>query len=124
MCVLDAPFSDQLCCGLPSYALSNYDRSFHGLIPFRYALQNSFNVPAVKLLTRVGVQPALHTAQIMGISSYEGTPNYTMVLGTLSVHLLDEVSAYGVFANGGAPLPPHPPVTIAGHNGPPTCHFV
>jgi membrane peptidoglycan carboxypeptidase len=124
MPVLDAPFSVQLCCGLPPYSPSNYDLSFHGLIPFRYALQNSFNVPAVKLLTRVGVQPALHTAQIMGISSYEGTPNYTMVLGTLSVHLLDEVSAYGVFANGGVRIPPHAIDTVADTHGRLIYHFV
>ncbi len=105
--VLDAPFTIQLCCGLPSYSPSNYDLRFHGLISYRYALQNSFNVPAVKLLTKVGVQNALHTAQVMGITSYEGTPNYTMVLGTLSIRLLDQTSAFGVFANGGVRVPPH-----------------
>jgi len=124
MPVLDAPFSVHLCCGLPSYAPSNYDLSFHGLIPYRYALQNSFNVPAVKLLTKVGVQPALHTAQVMGITSYQGTPNYTMVLGTLSVHLLDEVSAYGVFANGGVRIPPHAIDTVADTQGRLIYHFV
>ena len=123
MPVLDAPFTIQLCCGLPPYTPSNYDLSFHGLIPFRYALQNSFNVPAVKLLTKVGVQPALHTAQVMGITSYEGTPNYTMVLGTLSVHLLDETAAYGVFANGGVRIPPHAIDTVVDTNGRLIYHF-
>ncbi len=115
--VLDAPYSVQLCCGLAPYSPSNYDLKFHGLMPYRYALQNSFNVPAVKLLTKVGVQPALQTAQVMGITSYEGTPNYTMVLGTLSVRLLDEVSAYGVFANGGVRIPPRAIDTVVDTNG-------
>ena len=35
---------------------------------------------------KAGVDKALHTAQAMGINSYVGTPNYTMVLGTLGVH--------------------------------------
>ena len=107
MPVVDAPFTIQLCCGLPSYAPKNYDLRFHGLLSYRYALQNSFNVPGVKVLTRAGVDASLHTAQAMGITSYTGTPNYTMVLGTLGVHLLDETSAFGVFANGGVRIPPH-----------------
>jgi penicillin-binding protein 1A len=107
MPVMDGPFAIQMCCGLPAYAPHNYDMSYHGLITYRYALQNSFNIPAVKLLTRVGVQSALNTAVKMGITTYNGIPNYTMVLGTLGVHLLDEVSAYGVFANGGIHVPPH-----------------
>lgn len=107
MPVMDAPFTIQLCCGLPPYTPQNYDQSFHGLISYRYALQNSFNVPGVKVLTRTGVDAALHTAQIMGITSYTGTPNYTMVLGTLGIRLLDQTSAFGVFANGGVRIPPH-----------------
>lgn len=124
MPVLDAPFSIQLCCGLPPYTPHNYDLSYHGLVSFRYALQNSFNIPAVKLLTKVGVQNALHTAQAMGITSYEGTPNYTMVLGSLSVHLLDETSAFGVFANGGVRIPPHAIDTVVDTQGRLVYHFV
>ena len=107
MPVMDAPFTIQLCCGLPSYSPQNYDQRFHGLMPYRYALQNSFNVPGVKVLSKVGVDAALHTAQLMGITSYTGTPNYTMVLGTLGIHLLDQTSAFGVFANGGVRISPH-----------------
>ncbi len=107
MPVMDAPLTIQLCCGLPSYTPQNYDQHFHGLMSYRYALQNSFNVPGVKALTRVGVDAAIHMAQVMGITGYTGTPNYTMVLGTLGIHLLDQTSAYGVFANGGVRVPPH-----------------
>jgi membrane peptidoglycan carboxypeptidase len=103
----DVPTSIQLCCGLPPYVPHNYDLRYHGLVTVRYALQNSFNVPAVKVLVKAGVAPSLQTAQNMGISSYIGTPNYTMVLGSLGVHLLDMTSAYGVFANGGVRIPAH-----------------
>lgn len=107
MPVHDEPFSIQLCCGLPPYTPHNYDLGYHGTVTYRYALQNSFNIPAVKLLTRVGVDKSLATAQAMGITAYNGIPNYTMVLGSLGVHLLDETSAYGVFADGGMRVPPH-----------------
>ena len=117
MPVTDGPVTIQMCCGLPSYSPSNYDLRYHGLITYRYALQNSFNIPAVKVLTKVGVDNALHTAQAMGIDSYVGTPNYTMVLGTLGVHLLDETSAFGVFANGGVRISPHAIDTVVDVQG-------
>lgn len=107
MPVHDEPFAIKMCCGLPPYAPHNYDLRYHGLVTYRYALQNSFNIPAVKLLTRVGVNKSLATAQAMGITTYNGIPNYTMVLGTLGVHLVDETSAYGVFADGGIRVPAH-----------------
>ena len=122
--VLDEPLTIQLCCGLPSYSPQNYDRSFHGLLPVRNALQNSFNIPAVKLLLKTGVDDALHTAQIMGISSYIGTPNYTMVLGTLGIHLLDQTSAYGVFADGGIRVPQHAIDTVLDTQGHVIYHFL
>ena len=107
MPILDTRTSFPMCCGLPWYTPNNYDNSYHGLISARAALQNSFNIPAVKLLYKTGVDASLHTAQSMGITSYEGTPNYTMVLGTLGVHLLDITAAYGTFADGGVRIAPH-----------------
>jgi membrane peptidoglycan carboxypeptidase len=122
--VFDTPLTIQMCCGLPPYSPPNYDQRFHGLISYRYALQNSFNVPAVKLLMKTGVDESLHTAQMMGIRSYTGTPNYTMVLGTLGVHLLDETAAYGVFADGGVRIPPHAIDTVTDVQGQVIYHFV
>ena len=115
--VEDGPLTVQMCCGLPPYVPQNYDLSYHGLITYRYALQNSFNIPAVKLIMKTGVDQSLHTAQVMGINSYQGTPNYTLVLGSLGVHLLDETSAYGVFADGGVRVPPHAINTVTDVQG-------
>jgi penicillin-binding protein 1A len=105
--VMDEPLTVPQCCGLPSYSPLNYDLKFHGPVTYRYALQNSFNIPAVKLLMQTGVAPALKTAQDMGIGDYLGVPNYTMVLGSLSVHLLDETTAYGTFADQGIRVQHH-----------------
>ncbi len=115
--VLDGPLTVQMCCGLPPYVPQNYDLRYHGLITYRYALQNSFNIPAVKLVMKTGVDQSLHTAQVMGINSYQGTPNYTIVLGSLGVHLLDETSAYGVFADGGVRVPSHAIDTVTDVQG-------
>jgi len=124
MPVLDAPISVPMCCGLPPYSPRNYDLSYHGLISIRAALQNSFNVPAVKVLYKAGVDNSVKTAQDMGITSYNGTPNYTMVLGTLGVHLLDMTAAYGVFANGGVRVPPHAINTVYDTQGKLVYQFV
>jgi penicillin-binding protein 1A len=115
--VMDGPLTIQMCCGLPSYTPQNYDLGFHGLVTYRYALQNSFNIPAVKLLMRTGIDAALQTAVNMGLSDYTGVPNYTMVLGSLSIHLLDQTSAYGAFANHGLRVPQHAVDTVRNTQG-------
>ena len=89
----------------PTYSPGNYDDRFHGHMTLRCALQNSLNVPAVRVLQHVGINNAMATAQAMGITSYEGTVGLSMVLGGLDVRLLDHTSAMGVFANGGVRQP-------------------
>ena len=107
--ISDTPLSIQLPPGSdpPTYAPRDYDNTFWGPLTVRQALQNSRNVPAVRTLVFTGIQPSLQTAQNMGITSYNGTPGYSMVLGGLGTHLLDETSAYGVFADGGVRVPPY-----------------
>ncbi|HEV7234636.1 MAG TPA: transglycosylase domain-containing protein, partial [Ktedonobacteraceae bacterium] len=85
----------------PTYSPSNYDMNFHGNMTLRCALQNSLNVPAVRVLRHVGIDAAMKTAQDMGITTYQGTPGYSLVLGGLGVHLIDHTSAIGTFADGG-----------------------
>jgi len=83
----------------------NYDHKFHGHMTLRCALQNSLNVPGVKVLQHVGIDEAMQTAHNMGITSYQGTPGYSLVLGGLGIRLIDHTSAMGVFANGGVRVP-------------------
>src|SRR5947209_1549234 len=85
----------------PFYSPTNYDLSFHGHMTLRCALQNSLNVPAVRVLKHVGISAAMQTAKEMGITSYQGTPGYSLVLGGLGIRLIDHTSAMGTFANGG-----------------------
>lgn len=88
----------------PTFTPFNYDRSYHGHMTLRCALQNSLNIPAVKVLQHVGIDAAMKTATDMGIQ-YKGTPGYSLVLGGLDVHLIDHTSAYGTFADGGVHVP-------------------
>jgi 1A family penicillin-binding protein len=88
-----------------TFTPTNYDHKFHGHMTLRCALQNSLNVPAVKVLQHVGINNAMQTANNMGITSYQGTPGYSLVLGGLGVRLIDHTSAMGVFAHGGVREP-------------------
>jgi penicillin-binding protein 1A len=82
------------------YQPSNYDRTFRGPVTLRYALQQSINIPAIKLLRKVGTSLVASYARRMGIKSPIGQ-NLSMALGSSEVTLLEITSAYGVFANRG-----------------------
>ncbi|MGH7245458.1 MAG: transglycosylase domain-containing protein, partial [Candidatus Levyibacteriota bacterium] len=45
----------------PIYTPVNYDGKYHGPIQLRFALGNSVNIPAVKLLAMVGIKDAMQT---------------------------------------------------------------
>jgi len=82
------------------YQPMNYDRTFRGPVTLRYALQQSINIPAIKLLRKVGTSLVSSYARRMGIRSPIGQ-NLSMALGSSEVTLVELVSAYGVFANNG-----------------------
>jgi len=113
----DAPTTIDLPGGdPPTYSPTNYDLNYHGHMTLRCALQNSLNVPAVRVLQHVGISAAMQTAAKMGISSYQGTPGYSLVLGGLGVRLIDHTSAMGTFANGGVHVPYYAINTVVSGN--------
>ncbi len=93
--------------GQPDYVPVNYTGVFHGPMQVRYALGNSINVPAVKMLAMVGLESMLSTAEEMGISTLAPTKEnlsrlgLSATLGGGEVKPLDLASAYSAFANGG-----------------------
>lgn len=105
------PFIDQATCfdnGFqPKYCPGNYDGKFHGVQQMRYALGNSFNIPAVKMLKLNGVDAMIATASAMGITTFNDPSRYglSLTLGGGEVTMLDMAEAYGVFANGGFKVP-------------------
>jgi membrane peptidoglycan carboxypeptidase len=102
----DQPITIQVPDSYPStFSPTNYDNKFHGHMTLRCALQNSLNVPGVKVLQHAGINQSMQTAYNMGITSYQGTPGYSLVLGGLGIRLIDHTSAMGVFANGGVRVP-------------------
>ncbi len=89
------------------YKPKNYNLKTNGPVTMRLALANSLNIPAVKTLYLAGVREATNLAQAMGMTSLNDPDRYglSLVLGGGEIRLLDEVSAYGVFANDGVRFP-------------------
>lgn len=89
--------------GLPPYVPNNFDFQFHGPVELRDALGSSLNIPALKLLERVGVQNMANTAHAMGITTMTDPDRYgiTLTLGDSGVKALDMAFAYSAFANDG-----------------------
>lgn len=115
----DQPITIPVPDSIPStFTPTNYDNKFHGHMTLRCALQNSLNVPGVKVLQHAGIDASMQTAYNMGITSYQGTPGYSLVLGGLGIRLIDHTSAMGVFANGGVRVPYYGiNKVVSGNNG-------
>lgn len=96
----------------PDYEPTNYDGKFRGPVQFRYALANSLNIPAVKVLALVGVKDTLQTAFDMGLTSLAPTDatlkrvGLSLTLGGGEVRLVELTGAYGAFMNGGHKVEP------------------
>ncbi|MBI3539424.1 MAG: PBP1A family penicillin-binding protein, partial [Candidatus Eisenbacteria bacterium] len=82
------------------YQPQNYDHLYRGPVTLRYALQQSINIPAIKLLRKVSTSLVASYARRMGIRSPVGQ-NLSLALGTSEVNLLELTGAYGVFADRG-----------------------
>lgn len=93
---------------IAGYQPLNYDRTFHGPVRMRTALANSYNVPAVQTLRRVGVDYLLNVMARFGVESL-GTDSsrygLSLTLGGGEITLMELTRGYTVFANGGALVP-------------------
>ena len=78
----------------------NYDGQFHGQVTFRQALEQSLNVPFVRIGLEVGPNRIVRTARELGITSVL-RPLPSLALGSSEVTLVELVRAYGVLAGGG-----------------------
>jgi penicillin-binding protein 1C len=82
------------------YVPVNYDRLFHGPVSVRAALANSYNIPAVKVLDRIGVRTLQQLASGAGISTFTGEVGLALTLGGSEVKLLELTAAYGILDDG------------------------
>lgn len=97
--------------GSESYRPVNYDERFHGAVPLRYALANSYNIPAVKVLNTIGVDELIQFAEKLGIASWQTNKKQyglSLTLGGGEVTMLEMATAFGVIANLGTKVDLNP----------------
>ena len=104
--LLDTPICFQV-VGQPDYCPKNYDNTFHGPTQIRFALGNSLNIPAVKVLAMSGIENFISFARKMGITTWNDPKDYglSLTLGGGEVTMTDMATAFGVFANSGTRVP-------------------
>jgi penicillin-binding protein 1C len=93
------------------YVPRNYDFDEHGLVRYRDALANSYNIAAVKVLEKVGVERLLQFLRDAGLTTLTDSPEHyglALTLGAGEVRLLELAEAYGVFARAGRTLKARP----------------
>ncbi len=91
---------------LKGWRPDNFNREYFGPVTLTQALANSLNSVSVRLTLELGPATVVRTAHRLGITSkLEANPS--IALGTSEVSVLELVSAYAPFANGGFAAAPH-----------------
>lgn len=85
------------------YKPQNFEKTFRGHLSTREALSLSSNIPAVKILSYVGIPKAKRYATRLGIEFDENDNGYALALGgmTYGTDLKTLAAAYTTFANNG-----------------------
>jgi penicillin-binding protein 1A len=87
------------------WAPENYDGKFRGPVTLQQALEESINVPTIRLLEQLGVSSVIDVARRAGIQS-PLPHDLTLALGSGDVTLLELTAAYGTVANQGIHMEP------------------
>ena len=120
--ILDAPYEFKAKDG-SSYLPNNYGGAWRGNVLLWRALALSLNVPALKVLEKVGFDAAIDRAvALLGIPQKElpsraFIPGFPLGLGTVSVRPIEMARAYAIFANGGKAVTPTAIRTVEDRNG-------
>ena len=113
--IVDAPVSYQAGNG-QVYSPQNYDHKFDGPISLRWALEESRNIPAIKMMDTLGPKHVLEYAKKFGLD--ENFPPYLPIaLGAGDATLMEITSAYTAFPNQGVRMKPFGVLTVKDRDG-------
>jgi penicillin-binding protein 1B len=91
--------------GAPDWEPRNYDRQFHGDVPLRTALAQSYNVSTVRLGIDLGIPRVLDVVRRLGVER-ELPPYAATLLGAVDLAPFDVARMYQTLASGGFRVPP------------------
>ena len=112
--IYDGPTTFSTASG--AYTPHNYDGKYEGNITIRRAFAQSRNIPALKLIQRVGVQKVIQYARKFGITS-DLPPVLPLALGAAEVTLTEQTAAFSTFPNDGVRVTPHYIVRVEDYQG-------
>ena len=114
--IVDAPVAFPAGPGQPLYSPQNYDRTFKGPVTLRYAIEESRNVPAVKMTDTIGPAVVIDYARRFGFTS-KFQPYLSLGLGATESTLLEATSAYTVFPHQGIRMAPYEVLRVVDRQG-------
>ncbi len=87
-----------------NYRPHNFDRVFNDEVTITTALQNSLNIPAVKVLEKIGAKEFIYTLQTIAgkVAIPKGKATLPIALGGLGITPLQVTKLYTVLANNGS----------------------
>jgi penicillin-binding protein 1B len=86
--------------GAPDWEPANYDKKFHGAVPLRVALAQSYNVAAARLGTDLGVERVLANVRRLGVER-DVRPFASSLLGAVDLSPFEVAQMYQTIASGG-----------------------
>jgi penicillin-binding protein 1A len=114
--LMDTPVSFSGGAGQPAYTPLNYDRQFEGPITLRRALEQSRNIPAVRLMEQLGPNQVIAYARRLGLES-PLPPYLAVALGAAEATLTEMTSAYSVYPNQGVRMRPYSVLKVSDREG-------
>ncbi len=112
----DSPVSFDVGPNQPPYEPRNYDREYHGLITLREALEESRNVPTIRLMAALTPPTVIGYARRMGITS-PLPPYLSVAIGSAESTLEEITSAYTAFPDQGVRMSPLTTLEVLGRDG-------
>ncbi len=113
--IVDAPVSYAAGNG-QIYSPHNYDHKFLGPITLRFALEESRNIPAIKMMDSLGPKNVLDYAKRFGFEE-DFPPYLPIALGAGDATLLEITSAYSTFPNQGVRMKPFSVLAVTDREG-------
>lgn len=99
-----------------SWKPKNSDGEYKGPVTFRQALEESRNIPTIKIADKVGVGNILKFANRIGFNA-KLENNLSIALGSFGVSPRDLVTTFAIFANGGRFVTPRGIVSVVDRDG-------
>ena len=114
--ILDEPVSFSAGANQPLYSPQNYDHKFEGPVTLRHALEDSRNVPAVRVMDQLGARQVIAYARKMGLTS-PLPPYLPVALGAAEATLTEMTSAFAVFPNQGVHMQTYSVLKVTDRSG-------